>query len=244
MRTLDTTFRGAWASGTVGYSSRRVLKTAIHSDRTGPRLLGRSLIVAVVLLVLTPTSQGWSAGPSRDQPPDTSAVTQYVEVVPTGGGDVPSGSSTAGSTRLSPKADRSLRRLGGADAAKLIRLATSPALGAPVADRGSVPDADGTSAGVVVEQSEGRLLSLLGSSLRSRCSSSGAACTGTGIGRPAATSPACRGSERGRPVVGLRSTCVAALLWWSSQCGSVWLPCRYVRGADAGLTLDRVDQSG
>jgi hypothetical protein len=132
-----------------------VLKAAIDRDGTGPRLLKRSLIVAVVLLALAPAAQGWSAGPAQEQPPDTSAVSQYVEVVPTGGGDAPAGSSTAKAGQLSPKAERAVRRLGGADAAKLTRIATSPALGAPAADE--------TSAGVVVEESSSaRLLPLLG----------------------------------------------------------------------------------
>jgi hypothetical protein len=123
-------------------------------DGTGPRLLGRSLIVAAVLLALAPAAQAWSAGPAQDQPPNTSAVSQYVEVVPTGGGDAPTGSSGARPTQLSPKAERAVRRLGGADAAKLMRVATSPALGAPAVEE--------TSAGVVVEESSGRLLPLMG----------------------------------------------------------------------------------
>jgi hypothetical protein len=63
--------------------------------------------------------------------PDVSAVSQYVEVIPTGSGGTVGGVAKARSTSIPKRIHALLARQGGRDAAKLTAIASSSAYGAP-----------------------------------------------------------------------------------------------------------------
>ena len=71
------------------------------------------------------------AGKGQTPPPDVSAVSQYVEVIPTGGGGTASGIEKPHSKVVSKRIRAPLARQGGRDAAKLREVVSSSAFGAP-----------------------------------------------------------------------------------------------------------------
>ena len=87
----------------------------------------RWIVGAVVLLAFV------SAGSAAAQTPpgDLSGVDQYTEQLPTGGGNVPTGTGGGKTPPLRPSVKTDLRRFGGDDARLLETIATSPAFGAP-----------------------------------------------------------------------------------------------------------------
>jgi hypothetical protein len=91
----------------------------------------------VLLTILPPAG---TAAPSRDP-----AVNQYVESVPGAGGDrAPNNEPRSGGEPLPSDVRSEIKRSGGEDTDALEAVASSPALGAPRADRG---DRDGPGAG-------------------------------------------------------------------------------------------------
>ena len=86
--------------------------------------------MALVLLTILPPAG--MAAPSNDP-----AVNQYVESVPGAGGDrAPNSEPRSGGGTLPADVSREIERSGGEDAEALEAVASSPALGAPRADRG------------------------------------------------------------------------------------------------------------
>ena len=72
-----------------------------------------------------------AATPPQPQPPADSAISVYVEQIPTATGSVAVGAATGTRWRLSAKEQQSLTKSGGSDAAALEKLATSPGYGPP-----------------------------------------------------------------------------------------------------------------
>jgi hypothetical protein len=90
----------------------------------------RVAVMALVLLTILPPAG--TAAPSRDP-----AVNQYVESVPGTGGDrAPGSERRSGGEPLPPDVRSEIERSGGEDVEALEAVASSPALGAPRADRG------------------------------------------------------------------------------------------------------------
>ena len=90
-----------------------------------PRAL--SLVVPALLalaLFLAPSALGQTGD-------DPAGVDQYVEELPTGTGDKPSGGENGGGGRLATGVQNEVEAQGGDDAAILTDIATSPAFGAP-----------------------------------------------------------------------------------------------------------------
>jgi hypothetical protein len=63
--------------------------------------------------------------------PGSSAIAQYVEMVPTGTGDQPPGVGSQQETKLPPKLKHRIQTQGGSDAPALVAVASSPTYGAP-----------------------------------------------------------------------------------------------------------------
>jgi hypothetical protein len=93
------------------------------------------LIGAAATAVLAFAAPAWAQDPPQP-PPDDSAVSQYVEEVPSAWGEaapgVPQKKSKQRSNPLSSAIQTRVRATGGTDAAALERNATKPSLGAPV----------------------------------------------------------------------------------------------------------------
>ena len=84
------------------------------------------------LVVLAGASAGWAGAANKPPKPGASAVSQYVEMLPTGSGSVAAGAKgNTTPTPLAPTARRALRSVGGRTAAALTTVATSHAYGAP-----------------------------------------------------------------------------------------------------------------
>jgi len=87
--------------------------------------------MALVLLTILPPAG--TAAPGRDP-----AVNQYVESVPGAGGDrAPNTEPRSGGERLPSGVRAEIERSGGEDTEALEAVASSPALGAPKAERGA-----------------------------------------------------------------------------------------------------------
>jgi hypothetical protein len=107
------------------------VKRISTSDRRPPlpsgaaRLRVPLAVVALVVLIVFPSA-------AAADPGSNPAVDQYVESVPSSGGDTPSGGShSGGNHRLPPAVRHQIHSQGGADAPELEAVASSPALGAP-----------------------------------------------------------------------------------------------------------------
>jgi hypothetical protein len=91
-------------------------------------LIGASAATAV----LSFAGPAWAQDPPKP-PPDDSAVSQYVEEVPSAWGQAAPGVPQKNKSRpLAPAIQTRLRATGGSDAGALERNATTPSLGAPV----------------------------------------------------------------------------------------------------------------
>jgi hypothetical protein len=89
-------------------------------------------VLALVLLMLLPSATAAVAEASTSP-----SVDQYVESVPTAGGDTTTHPGRGGHGQaLTPGVKRRIRQGGGSDARKLEAIAVSPALGAPAGDHG------------------------------------------------------------------------------------------------------------
>lgn len=88
------------------------------------------LAVLLVLAVFAAPGQALAKTPPKP-PPDTSAIDQYVEVVPTGGGGVVLGVGARQSTAVSKRIGKLLSTQGGKDAATLGAMVSSSVYGAP-----------------------------------------------------------------------------------------------------------------
>ena len=109
-----------WSQGPSGARERRSLPA-----------IGRVLAPVVALVLLTMLPPGASAAPVKDP-----AVDQYVESVPGAGGDrAPNTEPRSGGERLPADVRSEIKSAGGRDAEALAAVASSPALGAPRADR-------------------------------------------------------------------------------------------------------------
>jgi hypothetical protein len=100
----------------------------VRTDWPLSRLAG----LAVLLLVTAFAAPGEAlgAGPPKP-PPDTSAIDQYIEVVPTGGGGSAGGVGAPKSKSVSKRIGTLLSTNGGKDAATLRAVVSSSAYGAP-----------------------------------------------------------------------------------------------------------------
>jgi hypothetical protein len=100
------------------------------------------LIGAAATAVLAFAAPAWAQDPPQP-PPDDSAVSQYVEEVPSAWGEaapgVPQKKSKQRSNPLSSAIQTRVRATGGTDAAALERNATTPSLGAPVRRKRPTP---------------------------------------------------------------------------------------------------------
>jgi len=99
------------------------------------------LIGAAATAVLAFTAPAWAQDPPQP-PPDDSAVSQYVEEVPSAWGEAAPGVPQKTKQRSRPLASSiqaRLRAAGGADAAALERNATTSSLGAPVRRKQATP---------------------------------------------------------------------------------------------------------
>jgi hypothetical protein len=92
------------------------------------RRIGVALVVAGVLALAAPAV---AQNPPEEPPPGVSSIDQYIEQIPTSRGSRVAGAGNRKGQPLPPQVRRQLREQGGADAAALERLATSPAYGAP-----------------------------------------------------------------------------------------------------------------
>jgi hypothetical protein len=93
----------------------------------------RTLALAIAAaLCLVPAA---AAKPKPEPHPggSSSAVSQYVEVVPSASGPTAPGVGPSTTSKLAPSVVRSLAQRGGTDAAKLKKIATSSDYGAPAA---------------------------------------------------------------------------------------------------------------
>lgn len=80
-------------------------------------------------------ASGATAG-DKPVPPSNSAVSVYVEQIPTSKGSVAAGRGTGARATLTPSVARDLEKHAGKDGAKLADIATSPSYGAPTDKRG------------------------------------------------------------------------------------------------------------
>ena len=88
------------------------------------------LAVLLVLTAFAAPGQALAKTPPKP-PPDTSAIDQYIEVVPTGGGGVGLGVGAAQSTAVSKRIGKLISAQGGKDAATLGAVVSSSVYGAP-----------------------------------------------------------------------------------------------------------------
>ena len=88
---------------------------------------------ALVVLAAASGSAALAASAQAGSPaqPVSSAIAQYVEMIPTGEGVQAAGVGAPRTTKLPPKIARQIRKHAGADAATLEQVATSSAYGAP-----------------------------------------------------------------------------------------------------------------
>jgi hypothetical protein len=89
----------------------------------------RTFVVAGIALWLAASAA--AQNPPEEPPPGVSSIDQYIEQIPTSRGRRVAGQGDGKGQPLSPHARRELREQGGADAAALERITTSPAYGAP-----------------------------------------------------------------------------------------------------------------
>ena len=87
----------------------------------------RWVVGAAVLIALL----GAGSAAAQTPPGDISGVDEYTEQLPTGGGNVPTGTGGGKPTPLPPSVKTDVRRFGGGDARLLETIATSRAFGAP-----------------------------------------------------------------------------------------------------------------
>jgi hypothetical protein len=92
------------------------------------RRTGVALVVAGALALAAPAA---AQNPPEEPPPGVSSIDQYIEQIPTSRGSRVAGAGNRKGQPLPPQVRRQLREQGGADAAALERIATSPAYGAP-----------------------------------------------------------------------------------------------------------------
>jgi hypothetical protein len=100
----------------------------VRTDWPLSRAVG--LAVLLVLTAFAAPGQALAKTPPKP-PPDTSAIDQYIEVVPTGGGGVGLGVGAAQSTAVSKRIGKLLSAKGGKDAATLGAVVSSSVYGAP-----------------------------------------------------------------------------------------------------------------
>jgi hypothetical protein len=104
-------------------------------------VLGKRLCIVVSIAVATlPTAVARADSGKGTPSSPSSAAQQYVEVIPSGGGNLPSGGSGKNvkppkPLKLSRSVARAIAAQAGSDAPALRALATSPELGAPVPSR-------------------------------------------------------------------------------------------------------------
>jgi hypothetical protein len=97
-----------------------------NTSRSRSRVRGVAAAIVVVLFVAP------GAALAKDSPPSgASAVNQYVEVIPTGGGGVAAGAAGARSNPIPKRVGALIARQGGHDRVKLREVDSSPAYGAP-----------------------------------------------------------------------------------------------------------------
>jgi hypothetical protein len=87
--------------------------------------------VALVIAALAFAAPAPAQSPPEEPPPGVSSIDQYIEQIPTSRGSRVAGAGNRKGQPLPPQVRRQLREQGGADAAALERIATSPAYGAP-----------------------------------------------------------------------------------------------------------------
>jgi hypothetical protein len=100
----------------------------VRTDWPLSRLAG--LAVLVLVTAFAAPGQALAAGAPKP-PPDTSAIDQYIEVVPTGGGGAAGGVGAPKSKAVSKRIGTLLSTNGGKDAATLRAVVSSSAYGAP-----------------------------------------------------------------------------------------------------------------
>ena len=91
----------------------------------------RGRLALVVAGALTLTAPAAAQNPPEEPPPGVSSIDQYIEQIPTSRGSRVAGAGKGKGRPLPSQVRRQLREQGGADAAALERIATSPAYGAP-----------------------------------------------------------------------------------------------------------------
>jgi hypothetical protein len=95
------------------------------------RLWRRTFSALLSVVVVAGALAGWAGAASKPPKPGASAVSQYVEMLPTGSGSVAAGTKGSSPAPLPPTARQALLSVGGQTAAALKTVATSPAYGAP-----------------------------------------------------------------------------------------------------------------
>jgi hypothetical protein len=100
-------------------------------QQTNNHLWRGPLSTFLFLVVVAGASAGWASAANKPPKPGASAVSQYVEMLPTGSGSVAAGAKGNTPAPLAPTARRALRSVGGQTAAALTTVATSHAYGAP-----------------------------------------------------------------------------------------------------------------
>lgn len=113
-----------------------------------PRLRFCLVVSSATALALV-TLAGPAVADTGDPPPDSiSAVAQYVELLPTGGGAVvvtpPAKTSSDGSENLPASTLKLIRAGAGADADKLIQIGSAPSGAAPASTQPATPSTLGT----------------------------------------------------------------------------------------------------
>jgi hypothetical protein len=91
----------------------------------------RTGLALIAISSLTLAGPAAAQDPRKEPPPGVSSIEQYIENIPTSRGSRATGAGNGKGQSLSPQARRRLDEEGGADAAALERLATSPGYGAP-----------------------------------------------------------------------------------------------------------------
>jgi hypothetical protein len=154
------------------------------SIERGGRRARRSILLLAAAGVATLLALPGTAGAQTSDIP--SAVDQYVEDVPTGGGSAVPGSGGGSDSNLPPGVSAQISEQGGSDAPLLDQVATSSTYGAPQVERKSKPSGP-TISGGMMERREG---------------DGGAAAPETDVSVGSALSSAVSGDEGGR-LVGL-----------------------------------------
>jgi hypothetical protein len=156
----------------------------------GPRfrkLAGAAAATLASLAIIPGSALGAAQAPPTAPPDEFSAADQYVESVPTSRGPNAPGVGKRPKAPLPPALSARIDREGGAVAAKLEQVATSPDLGAPPAQTASTdrkvrrartestPNVPSAAVGAVGEGEDGGLLRLLGAVLLITCLAVGTA---------------------------------------------------------------------